>query len=108
MSETFHWAQFAPSLAHLVPEILKREAVLSGYGSGPQPQSTIYDPSEPEHLALIADDPWGDVTDQWVTLTADGCFWFDEDGRWECSHAELFAYLDQLPRRLHTFGRCVG
>lgn len=106
MSETFHWAQFAPSLAHLLPEILKREAVLNAFGSGPQPQARDYDPNEPEYLALIPDDPRGGV-DFWVTLTANGCFWFDQDGRWECSHSEFFAYLDQLPRRLHTFGRCV-
>lgn len=98
------WARFAPSLAHLVPTIEEFDPVLCGWGSGPQPQARDYDPTEPEHLAVCVDNPWGEV-DQWVTLTATGCHWFDEDGRWECSHGDLWAYLSQLPRRLHTFGR---
>lgn len=103
------WARFAPSLAHLVPQILEFDPVLAGYSSGPQPQATGYDPAEPEHLVVLADDPWGDESNQWVRITANGCQWFDSDGLpWVCSHGDLFAYLAQLPRRLHTFSRCVA
>lgn len=102
------WAQHAPSLSNLLQQVLEFEPVLAGYASGPQPAGTSYDPAEPEHLAILPDDPWQDSPNQWVFITAAGCYWRDEDGlRWECSHADLFAYLSQLPRRLHTFSRCA-
>lgn len=102
------WAQHAPSLSHLLQQILEFEPVLAGYASGPQPGAADYDPTTPEHLSILADDPWGDDPNQWVTITAEGCQWHDSDGRlWVCSHGDLFAYLAQLPRRLHTFGRCA-
>jgi hypothetical protein len=100
------WARFAPSLAHLIATVEEFEPVLCGWSSGPQPSSTNYDPTTPEYLSICIDNPWQEP-DQWVSLTAEGCHWWDADGRWECSHGDLWAYLSQLPRRLHTFGRLV-
>lgn len=101
------WARFAPSLSHLLPMITAQEAVICGWSSGPQPQASDFDPAEPQHFSVLVDDPW-QTPDHWVTLTADGCRWFEDDGeQWECSHEAFFAYLAQLPRRLHTFGHCA-
>jgi hypothetical protein len=98
------WARFAPSLSHLAATIEEFEPVICGWSSGPQPQAAGYDPAEPEHLSIDVDTPWQDPS-PWIHITAEGCYWWDDDGRWECSHGDLWAFLSQIPRRLHTFGR---
>jgi len=96
------WARFAPSLAHLLPQLLEHEAVLAGYSSGPQPEAAAYDPEEPENLSVLIDNPWGE--EQWITIDASGCHWFDCGEPYRSSFDQLLAYLAQLPRPLHTFG----
>lgn len=102
MTTDNHWARFAPSLAHLLPQLEEFEPVLAGYTSGPQPQSTLYDPAEPESLSILTDNPWGE--EEWITIHADGCSWTDEWGEtYQLTHAALWQYLRQLPKPLHTF-----
>lgn len=96
-----NWARFAPGLASLAERLEPFQAVICGCTSYPQPVN----PTEPESLAIQPDDPR--QPDLWVTITADGCTWFEDGELWECSHSELFAYLEQLPRQLYTFGRYV-
>ena len=99
-----HWAEFAPDLAHLVPIVESFDDVLAGWSSYPQATSTS---NEQQHLAVLVDNPWNEV-DQWVSVYADRCEWWDDCGeKYKCTHDQLWAYLKQLPRRLHTFGQAT-
>jgi len=101
------WARFAPSLAHLLPQLLEHDAVLAGYSSGPQPGYSGYAPGCPESFAVLVENPWGE--EQWVLIRADGCEYCDAEGDlFSLSHAEFWQYLRQLPRPLYSFCRPIN
>lgn len=97
-----HWAQFAPDLAYLVPVVESFDDVLGGWSSGPQ---HVKSGKEEQELSVLVDNPWNEV-DQWVAIYHDRCEWFNDFGeKYKCTHDQFWAYLRQLPRRLHTFGQ---
>lgn len=104
MSDIF---EYAPTLKHLVPKIMEFNSVLGGWSSGPQPQARDFDPSEPQHIDILIDSPWGEC-DQWVTLYADRAEYLTDWGElYRLTHEDVWAYLSQLPKRLHHFGTII-
>ena len=101
MSLETYAAQYAPSLAHLVPALKEHDAVLSGYGAGPQKPS---DPDRRQCLYVMVDNPWRE--EQWVTIySASHCEWFYEGEEYRLTFEQLLDYLRQLPRPLHSFSQ---
>jgi hypothetical protein len=107
MDSEYNWAQFAPSLAHLLPALEEHEPVLCGWGSGPQPGTTGTDwAGDAENLTVCVIDP-NTGPDLWVAITATGCFWYDDGGRYDLTFDQFLRYLAQLPRPLYAFSRCA-
>lgn len=102
MNLSTYAAQFAPSLAHLVPVLEEHDAVLAGYGAGPQKPD---DPDRRQCLYILVDNPWKE--EQWVTIySASHCEWWSDGEEYRLSFEQLLAYLRQLPRPLHSFSQC--
>ena len=103
MNLSYFAEQFAPDLLPLVPQLEARGAVLAGYGGGPQKPD---DEDQLPHLDVLVDHPWQE--EQWVTIySADCCRWWDAGDLYQCTLQQFLAYLDQLPKPLHTFGRWI-
>ena len=95
-------SQYAPALADLAEQLDELDAVLCGYGAGPQKPD---DPDQRQRLYVCIDNPWREP-DQWVTIySSSHCEWWDDGEKWRLTFDDLLAYLRQLPRPLHSFSK---
>ena len=94
-------SQYAPALADLAGQLDELDAVLCGYGAGPQKPD---DPDQRQRLYVCIDNPWRE--EQWVSIySASHCEYWSDGEEYPLTLAALLAYLRQLPRPLHSFSK---
>jgi hypothetical protein len=91
----------SPELLEIARQLEGFNALLSGFGAGPQKPD---DPDQRQRISVLIENPWRE--EQWVTIySASYCEYWSEGETYHLTLADLFDYLRQLPRPLHTFGK---
>ena len=96
--------QYAPDLMHLAVKLEEFEGVIIGFSAGPQKPDA---PEQRQHLEILVDTKPGE-RGQWITVYSnDHCEWWYQGEEYRLTFDKLVAYLDQLPKPLHTFSTYV-
>ena len=91
----------APELLEIARQLEGFNALLSGFGAGPQKPD---DPDQRQRISVLIENPWR--KEQWVTIySASHCEWWSDGEEYRLTFADLLAYLRQLPRPLHSFSK---